>query len=273
MKTEKIFRCITIFIYISIVIVSPRNNLEAGKITKGLFLKSSSLVKISLGYVKLKKYGMANAALGAAYKIALNMDEQFSRTIILYEITDKYIILNKNQDALRVAEAIEFADVKYDAFSNIAYRYVEQGKFNTATDVVKKIKDNFTKALWLYKIVNKLTEIGLYEEAVKMTKAINSQRPIYSDLIDNSLTDIKFEPQSKSLNEPYQEARRLIDAADQYFSVILYEPAKALLSKAVLISKDIKQESLRKDVLFRKDIVNGKINNFQKYYKLNYEKY
>lgn len=263
----------------------PRNNLEAGKITKGLFLKSRSLVKISLGYVKLKKYGMANAALGAAYKIALNMDEQFSRAIILYEITDKYIILNKNQDALRVAEAIEFADVKYDAFSNIAYRYVEQGKFNTATDIVKKIKDNFTKALWLYKTVNKLTEIGLYEEAVKMTKAINSQRPIYSDLInvqvctkkmlkiDNSLTDIKFEPQSKSLNEPYQEARRLIDAADQYFSVILYEPAKALLSKAVLISKDIKQESLRKDVLFMKDIVNGKINNFQKYYKLNYEKY
>jgi len=281
---KKIFFCLVVLICMNSLPPLMNNNLEAKETEKDLFSRSNKLIKISLGYIKLKKYGMAELALNSAYQMAKNIEEPLSQATILYEITDKYIMLNKNLKALRVARSIEFGDVRCDAFSNIAYSYVEQGEFNKAIAIAKKIEDNFTKALWLYKAVNKLTEQGLYEEAVKMATAINSQYPIFNDLInaqvctkkmskiDDYVTDMQFSSKIQSLNDPYSKARELVDAADRYFSVILFEPAKKLLSEAVLISKDINPESLRKDILYKKDIVSNKINNFQKYYRLNDDK-
>lgn len=271
-------------VYINLSVFCIKDSVQAQGREKELFSRPNALVKASLVYIKLKNYDKAEKALDAAYRIADKIDEQLSRAIILSEIADKYIMLDKNEKAFKIAGVIAFADVREDAFTKVAYRYIEQSEYKKALEAASRIESPFAQALALYKMVNRLTDIGLYEEAIKIAKVMGSSRVMVNKLVtlqihlkkalkrDNDLVKRQLLPQSKSLAEPYLKAKELVAAAQQYLSLILYEPAKNILSLATLIAEDIKPESLKKDILYKIGITYGRIRGFEEKYKITDDK-
>lgn len=54
-------------------------------------------------------------------------------------------MLDKFDNSFKAARDIDFPDVRYEAFVNIACRYVEQGKYQNALAVIKEIEYPFLK--------------------------------------------------------------------------------------------------------------------------------
>jgi hypothetical protein len=275
MKIKPLCFCLIISIYINIFTFGIKNNVLAKETTRVLFLKANTIVDISLGYIRLNNYSKAERALVWSYKIAKDIDEPYSRFAIFYEIVDKYLMLSRSEQALRIAELIELPDIRSDAFAKIAYQYAGACEYKKALGVSLKIEDSFIRALVLYKMVDKLTETGLYEEAIKMASALENSPKVIIKLLSvqnlankmfNEVTvediDAQSLPQIDSVNDPYRTSRELIGFARSYLSLRLNDAAKKILFKVFLVAEQIKQGPLRQDILDRVEIIYRKLSKF-----------
>ena len=241
-----------------------------------LFFKSNTLIKISLHYIKPKNYNNAEKALNAAYKIARKIKEPYSREIVLFELSDKYLLLNNTENAYKVAKVIEFSDVQSEAFAKIAYKYAELGKYSEASEITKQINNPFSKAKALYKIVNKLTDLELYDQAIKIAKETEDSTAVIKELVSVQILanrlliedhDLIFEQYLTNLSHPnglHRKSSELIEVADRYLELYLFELAKKILVIAATISQRIDSQSIRQDTLQRIEVIRNKISKFEK---------
>jgi hypothetical protein len=254
MKTKNASLCITCFVFLYLSAHGLLNNAEAKTLNNGYFAKSSTLIRICLGYIRLKNYNKAEKALDSGYKIAQKMDESFSRNILLNEVTDKYILLAKYEKALKAAKGLEFQDVRSAASSKIAYHYVEIGDYKKTIDLIKQIKDPLLKAMLLYKIVNRLNDLELYDESIEiladtMDSPYLTEKLVIVQSLERKMLkrnrEISYVPEVNPLLSPeqkYSEAGRLALIAKKYFALKLYQPAREVLFRAGLISREITDE-------------------------------
>lgn len=263
-----IFFCINLFVFLT------QANSYAQE--KGDFLKADKLIRISVGYIKLKNYDHALKALGSAYRMAVRLDEPLSRSIILNEIADKYIILGMPESALGVSKEIKFSDIQAGILSKIAYKYAASGEYKKAARIARNIEDYFPRALLLYRITNDLTEVGSYELAIEMARAIAHSSSIVKKFIGVQIMDKimtrKGEKKAtrhlllsfKEYDNPYNECRRLIDIAGRYFYPRrMYEHSKDILSRAIVIAQNVNSDSFRRDLLERIGGLYKEINDFE----------
>lgn len=268
------------FLVLSSFLLCFTQNSSAEIKPKDPFFKSDILISTCLKYIKLKDYNKVQRALEAAYRLSGEIEEPLSRAVILNEITDKYTMLGENEKAFGVAQLIGFEDVRYGAFSNIALRCIELGEYRKATAVLKSIKDDFAKAAALYKIVNKLIDLGLYAEAVRIVKTTVDSEAFCHQLVrlqictrkllkeDYEQANRQFLQNCPTIKDPYRHSQALVEAAEQCFASVLYEPAKKILSRAVLVAETIDAEPKRNESLHMIELENKKIINFEKNYEI-----
>lgn len=273
---KKLFLCLATSLYLTSFIFCLRVNAGNQLQDKDFFHRSDTLVKISLHYIKLKDYANAEKPLKAACKIAEKIKEPYSREIILFELSDKYLQINNLEVAYKLAKLIEFSDVKSEVIAKIAYKYTELGDYTSAQKVTKQIEDPFSKAKALYKIVNRLTDLELYNEAIKITKGTEDSHSVIKEVVVVQILERRFvpvgldslvRPGQDSFNNPdelYIKSKNLVETANQYFGIYLFEPAKRILHRAAIIAGRIGIQSLRQDVLQKIEVANGKIYGFEK---------
>lgn len=255
MNTKKTVLRIVFFVFLFLFISS---NAKADSLSNRYFAKSRALIRTSLGFIKLKNYNKAERALDSGYKMAQRLEELFSRNIILNEIADKYILLERYEKAFKVAREIEFSDIRSVVFSKIAYHYVERGDYQKTISLTKQIKDRLLKAMLLYRIVNKLNELELYDESMEILANTMDSSYLIEKLVvvqrlekrmlkrNRKISYTKEEMASSySPKEKYSKARHLILTAKRYFALGLYLPAKELLFKASLITEKITDKNQR----------------------------
>ncbi len=280
---KKAFYCLALLVYINLFTVCLKVNAETHPQHKDLFFKADTLIKISLHFIKLKDYDKAENALKAAYKVVREIKEPYSREIVLFELSDKYLLINKTENAFKIAKIIEFPDVQSEAFAKISYKYAELGDYTLASKITKQIKDPFSKAKALYRIVNKLTDLELYDQAIKIAKETEDSKDVIKELVlvqilANRLhlvnLDLIVDQNLSNLSNPdglYRRSRVLTEVADKYLDLCLYELPKKILARATLIATRIGQQSLRQDAFQKIEGLNNKISEFEK--SLNVVKY
>lgn len=280
---KKDFFYLTVLAYISLCAVCLKANAETLPPDKELFFKSDTLIKISLRYIQLQDHNKAEKALDAAFKIAKEIKDPYSRGIVLFELSDKFLLLDDTENAYQVAKAIEFSDVQSETLVKIAYKYAELEKFALATRVTKEIKDPFSKARAFYKIVNKLTDLELYDQAIKFAKEAEDSQAVIEEFVTVQFLANRLLKENHDLivdqhlinliypNELYRKSKELTKVAAQYFNLYLFELAKKILVRAATIAQKIDSQSLREDVLQRIEEIRNKISKFEK--SLNAVKY
>ena len=112
---KKIFFCLTVLIYINLSAACLKANAETQPRDKEFFFKSDTLIKICLHYIHSKDYKSAGKALETAYKIAKEIKEPYAREIIFNEIVNKYILIDEFENALRIAQHLQFSDIQSEA--------------------------------------------------------------------------------------------------------------------------------------------------------------
>jgi tetratricopeptide (TPR) repeat protein len=273
---KKAIFCLVVSLFLSSFILYPGVDAGAQLQDKDLFYRADLLIKISLRYIKLKDFRAADKSLKAACKIAEKIEEPYSRGIILFELADKYLLINNFKDTYKLAKLIEFTDVRSEAAAKIAYKYAELKDYAAAQETIKQIEDPFSKANALYKIVNMLTDSELYDEAIKITKGTEDSYSVIEELVIAQILGRKFSPRDSgqianlgqdnfnSTEELYGKFKNLVEIADRYFGISLFEPAKRILGRAAVIAGRINLRSLRQDALQKIKTANDRIAVFEK---------
>lgn len=272
---KKAFFCLSLLAFINLF-VCLKANVQAQTQDKEFFFKSDTLIKISLHYIKLKDYKTAEKTLKAAYKTAKKIKEPYSREIIFNEIVDKYILMGENENAFRVALFLEFSDVQSEAFAKITYKCAELANFALAAETIKQIKDPFSKARTFYRIVNKLTDLELYEEATKFAAETEKSSILIGEFIAVEFLENRLQKQNGdsaagqyliepgSPDELYRRSKELAEISERYSDLYLFGLAKKILFRAARVAKQISLESLKQDALYRIEIARNRMDKRKK---------
>lgn len=217
--------------------------------------KFEALIEIATAYTELGENKKAKSILSEALDIAQNIKNQFSKAIFLSKLIDRYISLNEDEKALDIAKNIEFSDSRSDALVKIVNGYIQQGQYKKAQELTESIDEEFSKALALCKLINNFKKQELYEETLKIKKIIEKS----SAKVKNLIPIILMKETSKvrenliveflTLKLPVRISRALIVMGKKYISLKLYESAKHILSQAILVSKNIKEASIKSETL------------------------
>lgn len=271
---KKIFYFIAI-ICLNSASVFAKESIYVQEKTGDLFLKASFFVEMAMDYINLREPDRARAALAFAYKECRGLDEPLAASVILYEICDKYVMLQDLEKAYKIATNLGFDDVKYNALVKIVYGYVELNEFKRAEEISKEIKDPFLKAMLLYNIANRLTSAGGYEETLKfagiLARASNEITKLIAIQVmtrrypkqDIEEINKEFLSQIDSLEDSHYATLELIYTAQRYFAFRLFEPAKLILSRAALTAQKTQPESLKEDLLEKIGEFHDRIKKFE----------
>jgi hypothetical protein len=278
---KNILFCLTILIYINLSTACLKANAETQPRDKEFLFKSDTLIKVCLQYIHSKDYKSAEKALGSAYKIAKEIKEPYAREIIFNEIVNEYILIGELGNALRVAESMGFSDVQSEALINIAYKAVGQSAFSLATKITKQIKDPFSKAKAFYKIIKRLTELELYDRAIKFAQETEESQIFIEEFlsaeflarklleedyvlaVDQGSVNLSLRP-----DELCRRSKELALVANQYLDLYLFGLAKKILGKANALAAKIDSPSLKRDVLKRIAAVDIKRIKLEKAFKI-----
>jgi len=240
---------------------------------KEAFIIADNLINESLNYVKLKDFKKAGKSLDAAFKIAQEIKEPYSREILLNEVVNKYIFINDNENALKVALSIKFSDVRDELLGEIANKYVENSKLDLGIKTAKQIRDPFSKAKALYKIVNLLVTQEQYADAIKFAEKVEDSEVIEEVGNVQFLTkkilkeDYVFVTEQgfsgiTDSNVLYRKSKELTELANRFFCLYLIEVSKKILIRSAKAAEKIDSPALKKDAQQRIEVVRSKITGF-----------
>jgi len=203
---------------------------------------------------EIKEPAIAESVLSQALDIAHNTKEMALRNIFISTIIDNYIKLGHTDKAERMIKYIDFPDSRDEALLKIIMGYVQDGRFEYAKNLSKKIRDPFSEAILFKKLIKYFSDRREYAGVVKVQDMIHDssaavQKHFKIIAIINPEVGIekdKLYVHHLFLSERIKETfKAMINMSKQCVDAGNKTQAGYILERAIIASKDMELDYLR----------------------------
>lgn len=239
--------------------------------TKIPYDRCELLIEIAGAYIELGEHGKSENILNEAVDLAKDTENEIENAILFSEIIEKFIILDKIDTALNLVRYIGLTDSRNDAMIKIIYGYLRQNHYEKALELAKETSEPVFKAIALFKIKDQLSEQKLYDQLVKVQKALAQQDSLTQRLVrlivGEEIKTRRENPEADIfiLISRSKKVKALIALAEKQIALgKADDAAENILIEAALISEKIKSKYIKDECLAQIGIGYVKIGRYEK---------
>ena len=230
----------------------------------------ATLIDIAGAYIELKEFDKSEYILTKAIGLAQHTESRLVKSVLISEIIDKFINLNKNEVALGLVQYIHFADSRADMLVKIVSSYLQQNQYEKAEELTQEINEPSFKALALYRIIERLSTQKLFEELAKIQKIVQLQPPSVQRFLRLILREENKNSEEVPISNlfasksPSKKTKALIALAKNKIALGAPESAGYILTEAISLSENIKGEYVKNECLAQIGICYVQIGELEK---------
>lgn len=227
------------------------------------------LIKIADAYVELGEPNKSENVLNRAADLARHKENELERAVLLSEIIEEFITLDKIDTAKSLLQYIGLADSRNDLMIKIISGYLRQNQCEKALGLVKEIYEPTFKAIALYKITETLSQQNLYDQLMKAHEALaqDSFTQSLGRIIVREEIEIKSENPAANVFIALSRSKKvkaLVALAEkQIASGRPSEASEKIIREATLLAENIKSKYLKDECLAKIGIAYVKIGRYE----------